>query len=62
MVANGWYVCPICEKRIQKLEESSVIYDTPLFCRRCKVAWYPAIYQGVELGDDEPFPLTSKQQ
>lgn len=60
MVKDGWYCCPTCGKRIQKLESSSVIYGTPLRCRVCKVDWYPTIFQGAELGDDEPFPMRSE--
>ena len=61
MVKDGWYCCPTCGKRIQKLESSSVIYGTPLRCRVCKVDWYPTIFQGAELGDDEPFPMRSEE-
>lgn len=61
MVKDGWYCCPTCGKRIQKLESSSVIYGTPLRCRVCKVDWYPTIFQGSELGDDEPFPMRSEE-
>ena len=43
MVLNGWYVCPVCGKHIQKVEGGSVIYGTPLHCRPCRVDWYPTI-------------------
>lgn len=56
MVLNGWYVCPMCGKRIQKVEGGSVIYGTPIHCRPCSVDWYPTIYMGKELDDDTPFP------
>lgn len=56
MVKAGWYCCPMCGKRIQPLDPGSVIYNTALRCRACKVDWYPTIYMGKELGEDEPFP------
>lgn len=55
MVKDWWYCCPMCGKRIQPLEAGSVIYNTALRCRACKVDWYPTIYMGAELDDDEPF-------
>lgn len=55
MVVNGWFCCPACGKRIHPIERGSVIYNTPMRCRVCKVDWYPTIYLGRELGDDEPF-------
>lgn len=55
MVTDGWYCCPMCGKRIQPLEHNSVIYNTALRCRVCKVDWYPTIYMGAELDEDEPF-------
>lgn len=55
MVTDSWYCCPMCGKRLQKLEKGSVIYNTPIHCRACKVEWYPTIYLGAELDDDEPF-------
>ncbi len=55
MVMDGWYCCPACGKRIQVIERGSVLYNTPLRCRVCKVDWYPTIYMGKELGEDEPF-------
>lgn len=59
MVKSGWYCCPICGKKLLKLEPESVLYDVPVFCRNktCKVAHYPTIWGGRELGDDEPFPI-----
>lgn len=55
MVKGGWYCCPTCGKKIQPIEPDSVIYNTALRCRMCKVDWYPTIYMGNELGEDEPF-------
>lgn len=55
MVTGGWYCCHTCGKHIQKIERGSVIYNTPLHCRSCKVNWYPTIYMGAELDDDTPF-------
>ncbi len=62
MVKSGWYCCPICGKKLLKLEPESVLYGVPVFCRNktCKVAHYPTIWEGRELGDDEPFPMTGK--
>ena len=57
MVTGGWYVCPTCGKRIQKIPADAILNNVPMWCRRCKVEWYPSIYDGMELGPDEPFPL-----
>ena len=59
MIKDGWYRCPICGKKLQPVTRESIIYETPIFCRNktCKVSFYPAIWKGRELGDDEPFPL-----
>ena len=57
MVRDGWYHCPTCDKRLNPIMADSVVYNTPFYCRRCKVAWYPAIYAGRELDLDEPFPM-----
>lgn len=51
------YRCPICGKGLQRVGPDSVLYNTPIYCRRCKVAHYPTIFDGRELDDDEPFPL-----
>jgi hypothetical protein len=56
MIADGWYVCPTCGKHIQKIPSDSIVYGVPFYCRRCKAEWYPAIFNGVECGDDYPFP------
>ena len=54
MVRDGWYYCPMCGKRIQKIECDSVIYNTPLHCRPCRTDWYPAICMGEEITGDIP--------
>jgi len=55
MVVKGWYTCPTCHKRLQRVEPASILYGTPVYCRKCKVEWFPAIYNGRELDEDEPF-------
>lgn len=57
MVTKGWYTCPACHKDLQKIGPRSILHETPVYCRKCKVEWFPAIYFGRELGEDEPFPL-----
>lgn len=56
MVENGWYHCPVCGKKLMKIPGNSVMFGVPVYCRFCKVEWYPTIYEGVEIGLDEPFP------
>ena len=60
MVRNGWYYCPVCKRKVQKIEPDSIVFETPLYCRSCKLDFYPTIYHGRELDDDEPFPLTGR--
>lgn len=57
MVAQTWYCCPACGSRLLKVMPDSVMSNIPVWCRRCKVEWFPAIFNGVELGADDPFPL-----
>lgn len=57
MLQDGWYLCPTCGKGIQKVPGDAIAYNMPFYCRRCKVEWYPSICNGVEFGDDDPFPL-----
>ena len=63
MVVDGTWVyrCPICGKALQHIEPGSVIYNTPIYCRRCKVSHYPTIFEGRELDMDVPFPITHIQ-
>ena len=57
MVTDGWYLCPVCGKRILKILPDSIMYNMPVWCRSCKFEWFPTIFNGQELGDDDPFPL-----
>ena len=57
MVTDGWYLCPVCGKRLLKIPPDSIMYNMPVWCRSCKVEWFPIIFNGQELGDDDPFPL-----
>ena len=57
MIVNGWYTCPSCHKNLQKIPEDAVLFGIPIYCRKCKVGWFPTIYLGRELGEDEPFPM-----
>lgn len=57
MVRRGWYHCPACNVKLQPIGPESVMYEVPVYCRRCKVEWFPAIWRGRELADNEPFPL-----
>ena len=45
MEKNSWYCCPICGKKLVKLEPGSIMYGVPVYCRSktCKVAHYPSI-------------------
>ena len=54
---KGWYECPACGKKLLKVSADSILYGTPIYCRKCKVEWFPAIYAGQELDDDTPFPV-----
>ena len=62
MVSNGWYHCPTCGKRLVKVLSDSIMYNMPVWCRGCKVAWFPSIFGGRELGSDEPFPLCASDK
>lgn len=65
MIVDGWYTCPVCHRNLQKVEKESVLYGVPVYCRKCKVSWYPTIYLGRELGEDEPtdlFPCAASGQ
>ena len=64
MEKNIWYCCPICGKKLVKLETGSIMYGVPVYCRNktCKVAHYPSIWNGRELGDDESLPLLVKTE
>ena len=57
MVENGRYTCPVCHRRLIKVLPNSVLCNTPVYCKKCKVEWFPSIYMGKELEDDEPFPI-----
>lgn len=57
MVTGGWYVCPTCGKRLQKIPSDAILCNVPIWCRPCKIEWYPSIFDGQELGPDDPFPL-----
>lgn len=61
MITNGKYICPACEKAIRPVGEDAIVFGHPFYCRHCKVAWYPSIYNGKELDSDTPFPLTANQ-
>ena len=62
MVIKEWYVCPTCGKRILKVPPDSIMYNMPVWCRSCKVEWFPTIFNGQELGDDDPFPLYAENK
>lgn len=62
-VAGEWvYRCPICGKALQHILPDSVIYNTPIYCRKCKISHYPTIFDGRELDMDEPFPIPREHQ
>lgn len=56
MVRDGWYYCPGCGKKLLRVPSDGLMYGMPVYCRSCKVEWFPTIFEGRELGDDEPFP------
>lgn len=58
MVVDGTWVyrCPICGKALQHIEPGSVIYNTPIYCRRCKVSHYPTILRGGSWIQTSPSP------
>lgn len=61
-VTGEWvYRCHICGKAIQHIGPHSILYETPLYCRFCKVSHYPTIFEGRELDTDVPFPITHVQ-
>lgn len=33
MEKNSWYCCPICGKKLVKLEPGSIMYGVPVYCR-----------------------------
>lgn len=35
-----------------KVERDSVLFGVPVYCRKCKVEWFPTVYLGRELGDE----------
>ena len=51
---NGWYTCPRCGKKLMKILPESVVYGTPVYCRACKLEWFPMIYRGEEITGDIP--------
>lgn len=57
MVVNGWYTCPTCHRKLQKVPEDAVMYGVPVYCSKCKIEWFPAFFNGREIDDDEPFPV-----
>ena len=62
MVNNGWYHCPSCGRKLQKVPPGAIMYGMPVYCRKCKVEWFPVIFDGRELADDELFPVPSLRE
>lgn len=60
MVVRGWYTCPVCRKKLQKVLPTTVLSDAPIYCQKCKAERFPTIFNGRELEDDEPFPLKTE--
>ena len=56
MIQNGWYHCPACGKKLIKIPADGMMFGIPVYCRPCKVEWFPTIFQGKEFSEDEPFP------
>lgn len=48
MIKDNWYCCPVCGNKVQKLSTTSTIYNTPLYCKKCKTESMPTIYSGHE--------------
>lgn len=38
-----------------KVEAGTLVFGLPVYCRKCKISWYPTISEGREIGEDEPF-------
>ena len=54
-----FYHCPQCGKKLLRIDSESVVYNTPVYCTRCKMERYPCIYKGQEISEGEvfaPFP------
>ena len=51
MVVNGWFTCPRCRKNLQQVRGNTVMLGAPIYCRKCKMEWFPKIYMGRELED-----------
>ena len=60
MIAKGWFTCPGCRKKLQRVTPDTILHGTPVYCRKCHVEWFPDIYEGRELETDEPFPLKTE--
>ena len=48
MVVNGWFTC---RKNLQQVRGNTVMLGAPIYCRKCKMEWFPKIYMGRELED-----------
>ena len=61
MVVHGWYTCPKCHKGIQKVTGNTVLYGTPVYCRKCRREWWPTIFMGQEITGNLPEFKMKKQ-
>lgn len=55
MVIHGWYTCPRCHRKLQKVTKETVIQGAPIYCRKCKKEWFPTIFEGNELREEVSF-------
>lgn len=61
MVTGGWFTCPVCHRRLIRIDRRSTMYRVPVYCRTCKSEWFPAIFNGRELEAGKIFPLTGEK-
>lgn len=55
MVIHGWYTCPRCHRNLQRVTKETLIQGAPIYCRKCKIEWFPTIFEGNELREEVSF-------
>ena len=36
LIRGGWFHCPVCDKKMFRLDKETEVKDFPAWCRRCK--------------------------